>query len=78
MTWFSEEMFFSNKCIHGFMCLAFKKFWKVSNVEDLKQNYLTKTPNPTAGGINPSRISPTHIPRIISDMPGKIYSLNTS
>ena len=48
------------------------------HVEDLKQNYLTKAPNPTAGGINPSRISPTHIPRIISDMPGKIYSLKTS
>ena len=34
-------------------------------------NYLTKTPNPISGWINPSRISPTHIPRIISDMPGK-------
>ena len=43
------------------------------HVEDLKQNYLTNSPNPTAGGINPSRISPTHIPRIISDMPGKIF-----
>ena len=30
MTWFSEEMLISNICIHGFMCSAIKKSWKVS------------------------------------------------
>ena len=32
MTWFSEEVFISNRCIHGFMCSAIKKSWKVSTI----------------------------------------------
>ena len=30
MTWFSEKMLISDLCIHGLMCSAIKKSWKVS------------------------------------------------
>ena len=51
-TWFSEGMLISNICIHGFMCSAIKKSWKVSitylpipwwKYHDWTFNFLTMT-----------------------------------